>query len=130
VITVGSARESDIWPDGCPYPPALRDEILRVARREVTSKDVDDSRLGFAAWYTPFHIAEQRVLARQQQAKDLQAQAVAELRQRVHRLEAMLLDEDAGYSDMLIETIARAISRKCKGSSARDRKAARRDPAV
>jgi hypothetical protein len=117
LLTVATATPADIWPDGCPHPPAMREEIMRVARHEVTSQDVAASRLGFSPWYIPYFIAEERVLARAQQARSLQAQEISLLKagnqtltQRVAQLERRLKRE-LGPGGTLLDGMAQVVGK-------------------
>jgi hypothetical protein len=64
MLTLRSATPKDIWPDGSGHPPDVEDEIIRIARTEITTEDVQRSGLNFASWFVPYHLAEERVQAR------------------------------------------------------------------
>ena len=66
--TIYDATDNDVWPDARERPPlAMREEIRRIARIEVTEEDIES--LGFVPWYAKFYVAEQRVRARMDAAK-------------------------------------------------------------
>jgi hypothetical protein len=64
MLTVHTAKPKDIWPDGSGYSRQIEDEIIRVARNEITNEDVTRSGLSFAPWFIPFYLAEERVRER------------------------------------------------------------------
>jgi hypothetical protein len=67
-------------------PPApIRAEIRREAKK-VTLEEIE--RTGLAGWYAPFFIAQERVAARSQMAKSLEAQRIDQLERRIRQLEA------------------------------------------
>jgi hypothetical protein len=120
MLTVRSASVDDIWPPssgGCPHPPAVRDEIIRVARSEIRLEECRN--VGFAAWYSPYFLAEQRVLERQQrQPKEAEiAQLRADnraLAARVDKLERhlhTLVGPPGGKGGALIKAVGEALGR-------------------
>lgn len=123
MLTKHTATVGDIWPrdqGGCPHPRPVRDEIIRVAREEITAADLEDARIRgvpLTGWYLPFYLAEERVMARQQLGKTLQDQEIQDLRQRVRALEAWFAPDKEGAPHVighLIDVIAEALGRTTK----------------
>jgi hypothetical protein len=107
--TVYDAQDHDIWPDPADRPPpAMREEIRRIARDEVTAEDVEASGLTFAPWFCRFYLAQGIVRARMDAAKTepkveprpAPASEFAELqalRKRIAKLEQGLLTENGWF---------------------------------
>jgi hypothetical protein len=103
--TVYDAQDHDIWPDPADRPPpAMREEIRRIARDEVTAEDVEASGLTFAPWFCRFYLAQGIVRARMDTAKTEPRQAPAAepaelqaLRKRIAKLEQGLLTEGGWF---------------------------------
>ncbi len=112
--SIYDATDNDVWPDARERPPlAMREEIRRIARIEVTEEDIES--LGFVPWYAKFYVAEQRVRARMDAAKAAlpappsapaaDPEELQQLRRRVATLEKMVLGEKA----ILLKVVGRAI---------------------
>ena len=125
MITTRTATVDDIWPPGsggCLHPPAVRDEIIRVAREEVT--EAECRAAPFAHWYRPFYVAEQKVLERRQRRQEQErtaSQELAHLRaenqvlaDRVTRLERhlhILVGPPGGKGGAVIAAVGAALGR-------------------
>jgi hypothetical protein len=111
--TIYDATDNDVWPDPAERPPlAMRAEIRRVAKDEITFEDVEASGLTFAPWFCRFYLAQGIVRARMDAAKaeprPAPASEPAELRQlrrRVAKLEKGLLTENGWF----VKAVGQAI---------------------
>ena len=114
--SIYDATDNDVWPDARERPPlAMREEIRRIARIEVTEEDIES--LGFVPWYAKFYVAEQRVRARMDAAKAAlpappsapaaDPEELQQLRRRVAKLERMVLGKNA----VLLKAVGTAIGR-------------------
>jgi hypothetical protein len=123
MLTTRTAGVDDIWPPssgGCPHPPAVRDEIIRVAREEVT--EAECRAAPFAHWYRPFYVAELKVLERQQrQPKEAEIDRLRsenrDLRSRLGLLERWALPDKKGnfpLMDLIVDVVALALGRTRK----------------
>jgi hypothetical protein len=107
-LSVNTATEADIWPDGCPYPPSVRDEIIHVARNEISADDLRDVKV--AHWYAPYFVAEQQVQRRLKEAASSERQMIRQLRAEVDDLSIRLaqVDKTIAPAGELAMTIVRA----------------------
>lgn len=71
-LTVYTATPRDVWPDGSGHSREVEDEIMRVAKHEVTAEDVARSGQTFASWYIPYFLAEGIVRQRRETREKLQ----------------------------------------------------------
>jgi hypothetical protein len=103
--TIYDPTDSDIWPDpaGRP-PPAMREEIRRVAQDEITFEDIEASGLTLAPWFCRFYLAQGLVRARMDAVKTEPPPASAadpeelrQLRRRIVKLEKGLLTENGWF---------------------------------
>ena len=112
--SIYDATDNDVWPDARERPPlAMREEIRRIARIEVTEEDIES--LGFVPWYAKFYVAEQRVRARMDAAKAAlpappsapaaDPEELQQLRRRVAKLERMVLGKNA----ILLEVVGQVL---------------------
>jgi hypothetical protein len=69
MLTKHTAQDTDVWPGEMP-PPEVRAEIRQIALTEIKAEDIAGSHL--APWYAPFHVAEMRYHARQEQRGEQQ----------------------------------------------------------
>ena len=117
--SIYDATDNDVWPDARERPPlAMREEIRRIARIEVTEEDIES--LGFVPWYAKFYVAEQRVRARMDAAKAAlpappsapaaDPEELQQLRRRVAKLERMVLGKNA----ILLKVVGQAIGRDAR----------------
>lgn len=74
LITVRTATPAQIWPDGSNLSAQAEDEIIKIARTEISAEDVARSDLVFSQWYIPYHLAEGRWRDRQKQQAEQQKQ--------------------------------------------------------
>jgi hypothetical protein len=112
------ATPSDVWPDGCPHPPAIAAEILRVAQVEIKAADIARDRSGLSPWFIPFHLAEQRVLARAQVAEQIQTKQIHALQAKIAQLEEFIF----GTNDSSLESVlAQVVTALRQEIEARDR---------
>jgi hypothetical protein len=112
-LSVNTATEADIWPDGCPYPPSVRDEIIHVARNEISADDLRDVKV--AHWYAPYFVAEQRVQERLKRTASAESQVIKQLRAEVDNLSIRLAQVDkiivpgGELTKLLIDVVGKAM---------------------
>jgi hypothetical protein len=87
--TVHTAKASDIWPNGSGYTREVEDEIIKIARTEISAEDVARNGLVFSQWYIPFYLAEGRWRQRQEQKEQAQVTESANAR-RIEKIEKKL----------------------------------------
>jgi hypothetical protein len=87
MLSVRSARDEDVWPNGDMPPIEMRKEIRRVAIHEVSAEDVAGS--SFSAWYAPYAVAEARVRARLEKQAERQQRVQVEEGANAKRIAAL-----------------------------------------